>query len=283
MKLSKIISISVCFLFQSAHSIMVKGALPLDSLTFDKITNSFKYTLVKFDTAYPYGEKHDEFKKVANKASSNPDLCIAEVNINEYGDKENQDLAARFNIDDKSYPHYRLFKKSENLQNQANEPDPFATWTIMENTDKDWKELDIVMFLRKNNVWVGMPFCTERMDQFSALFMKQFQSNDLSAAGQVLQVAEKFSETGSEDTSVFVAKIYVGLMKKILEKGVEEGENWYRNEAYRLNKLLGDKEKVKSINSEKLTTMKARLNILWSFAIPLPVEMLDSQIKKEEL
>jgi len=277
------ISISTCLLSQTAHSIMVKGALPLDSLTFDKITNSFKYTLVKFDTAYPYGDKHDEFKKVSNKASSNPDLCIAEVNINEYGDKENQDLAARFNIDDKAYPHYRLFKKSENLENQANEPDPFATWTIMENVDKDWKELDIVMFLRKNNVWVGMPFCTERMDQFSALFMKQFQSNDLAAAKQVLQVAEKFSETGSEDTSVFVAQIYVGLMKKILEKGVEEGENWYRNEAYRLNKLLGDKEKVKSINSEKLTTMKARLNILWSFAIPLPVEMLDSQIKKEEL
>jgi len=243
---------------------MVKGALPLDSLTFDKITSSFKYTLVKFDTAYPYGDKHDEFKKIAARASSNPDLCVAEVNINEYGDKENQDLAERFKIEQSSYPHYRVFTSPDNF-------------VIMEDTEKNWKELDIVMFLRKNHVWLGMEFCTERMDQFASLFMKQVKANDQDSAREVLKVAESFAQTGSEDTSVFIAKIYVGLMKKILEKG----EDWYRSEAYRLNKLLGDEKKVKSIDKEKLKGMKARLNILWSFAVPVPVEMLDAQIKDE--
>ena len=42
-----------------------KGCTPLDSLTFDKMVNSFRASIIKFDVAYPYGEKHDEFAKVS--------------------------------------------------------------------------------------------------------------------------------------------------------------------------------------------------------------------------
>ena len=135
------------------------------------------------------------------------------------------------------------------------------------------------MFLRKENVWVGMPHCTERMDQFAALFMKQIKANDKAAAMQVLDVAETFSKTGSDDTSPKQAKVYVDLMKKILDKG----EDWYRSEAYRISQVLSkEKEKEKkSIPQEKLANLNARLNALWSFAVPLPTEILDSQIKDE--
>ena len=74
----------VSLLTENVFGIMVRGSLPLDSLTFDKITTAFKYTLVKFDTAYPYGDKHDEYKKVALRAISNPDLAVGEVNIENF-------------------------------------------------------------------------------------------------------------------------------------------------------------------------------------------------------
>ncbi len=41
----------------------------------------FKAALIKFDEMYPYGDKHDEFKKVAEAGMSQPDLLIGEVNV----------------------------------------------------------------------------------------------------------------------------------------------------------------------------------------------------------
>ncbi len=46
-----------------------------------QIVPKFKAALVKFDDAYPYGEKHDEFKKVAQQTISQTDLLVAEVNV----------------------------------------------------------------------------------------------------------------------------------------------------------------------------------------------------------
>ena len=36
---------------------------------------------MKFDQMYPYGEEHDEFKKVATSAQVQQELLIAEVNV----------------------------------------------------------------------------------------------------------------------------------------------------------------------------------------------------------
>jgi endoplasmic reticulum protein 29 len=55
------------FLFSAAKEAAAtncKGCTPLDSVSFDKLVNAFRVALVKFDVAYPYGDKHDEFAKV---------------------------------------------------------------------------------------------------------------------------------------------------------------------------------------------------------------------------
>ena len=49
-----------------AQGLLVRGSLPLDALTFEKIVTSHEYVLVKFDTAYPFGDLHDEGKILQN-------------------------------------------------------------------------------------------------------------------------------------------------------------------------------------------------------------------------
>jgi len=46
-----------------------------------QLVPKFKAALVKFDEMYPYGDKHKEFKKLAEAAISQPDLLVGEVNI----------------------------------------------------------------------------------------------------------------------------------------------------------------------------------------------------------
>lgn len=60
-----------------------------------QVLSKFQSTLVKFDVAYPYGPKHDEFVKFAESVHNIDSLLVAEVGIKDYGDKDNEDLAKR--------------------------------------------------------------------------------------------------------------------------------------------------------------------------------------------
>jgi endoplasmic reticulum protein 29 len=44
-----------------------------------QITSKFPASLIKFDTAYPYGAKHDAFEAVCESAYSSPELLLGEV------------------------------------------------------------------------------------------------------------------------------------------------------------------------------------------------------------
>ena len=44
---------------------------------------SHEYVLVKFDTAYPFGDLHDEWKDIAKFSARNTELIAAEININQ--------------------------------------------------------------------------------------------------------------------------------------------------------------------------------------------------------
>lgn len=46
-----------------------------------QIVPKFTAALVKFDEAYPYGEKQDEFKKVAESSATQKELIVGEVNV----------------------------------------------------------------------------------------------------------------------------------------------------------------------------------------------------------
>lgn len=90
--------------------VICKGCIELDELTFDKILEKFPTTLVKFDLAFPYGKKHDEFAKFALEISEMNvnDLIVGAVGIKSYGDPINGQLFERFKIDDQ-LPVIKLF------------------------------------------------------------------------------------------------------------------------------------------------------------------------------
>lgn len=86
------------------------GCLELDELTFDKILKKFSTVLVKFDIAYPYGDKHEAYAKLAAEIPPvNGDFVVTVVGIKDYGNKENSKLAERFGVADK-YPVIKLFR-----------------------------------------------------------------------------------------------------------------------------------------------------------------------------
>jgi endoplasmic reticulum protein 29 len=96
-----------------AVGINCKGCTPLDGLSFDKMINKFRVSVVKFDVAYPYGDKHEEFAKFSVDAAEVEDLLVGEVGIKDYGEKDNNDLGDRFGVNKEDYPVVVLFLKDQ--------------------------------------------------------------------------------------------------------------------------------------------------------------------------
>lgn len=87
-----------------------RGFVELDDLSFDKVVNKFSAVLVKFDIAFPYGEKHETFAKFAEQLTGHiDDFLVAAVGIKDYGELENSKLGERFNVGIE-YPVIKLFR-----------------------------------------------------------------------------------------------------------------------------------------------------------------------------
>ena len=89
------------------------GCTPLDEISFDKIVNKFKASLIKFDVAYPYGEEHDAFAKIAKDSLDVGDLFIGEVGVKDYAERDNERLAERFDVTKEDFPAVILFVQVE--------------------------------------------------------------------------------------------------------------------------------------------------------------------------
>ncbi|XP_071790383.1 endoplasmic reticulum resident protein 29-like [Asterias amurensis] len=234
---SLILSVLV-FSIGLVNSFGFQGSVALDSLTFDKVIGKFKAVLVKFDENYPHGEKQEEYKKIASGGSSQPELLIAEVGIQDFGSKENGDLAERFNILKEERPTYKLF-----LQGKK-EPISYIGEIISSSI------LDFVQ--EHSGLWIGRESCIESFDNI----IKEFINGDEMKQNLLLEKAAEEKEKLELQDEKKSAEIYVKVMRKILEKGKE----FVILEIERVKKLL--KEKV---SDAKKKTFEAKLNILSSF------------------
>jgi len=219
------------------------GCTPLDVLSFDKIINRFRASLVKFDVAYPYGEEHDEFAKVAKDAAEAGDLFVGEVGVKDYAEKDNQELAERFQLTKDDYPSAFLFVK--------NTEGKVETFRFV----GEFSAAKLKNFIRqKSGIYLPLPGCIEEFD----LLVDKLLRSGKEDQKKVLREAEDFWDKVHGPKMHKRADIYVKIMRKIVDTDI----SFVTKEEQRLKKLSGGK-----ITLEKKEEMEERLNILKSFSL----------------
>jgi endoplasmic reticulum protein 29 len=205
-----------------------------------QVVFKFKAAVIKFDVAYPYGTKHDEFAKVAEAAYTVPDLLVGEVGVKDYGEKENADLAERYKVNKDDFPVVKLFVAG------LSEPYTFS--------DPEFTADNIKKFIRtKSNVHIGLPGCLEAFDKIAAKFS---QVRDPEVKKALLREAEDLWDKTTGRADQKAAEVYVKTMRKALDKG----DDFVHNELKRVQGLAKGK-----ISKEKKEEMQQRINILQSF------------------
>ena len=186
-----------------------------------------------------HGDENEVFKKVVSTVVGKPELSIliGNVGVQEWGDKNNFDLAEKYKVSKSSeWPAYIFFPANSKKG-------------ITYDEDKKSKDA-ILRFLREQNVPVRL---AGRLEQFDLLAQKFIANKDERAEilkhAEALEVEEK--RKGSK-------KLYLDIMQKILD----DGDSFVTKERKRLNKQLKDKD----IKLEKKGQTEKRANILQAFA-----------------
>ena len=233
-----------------------RGCTTLDSLTFDKIISKFTTTLVKFDNhhAYTGGPEYKTYSQIALDLAEIDDLIVGEVELIDYDKKDNQDLAARYDIVKEQYsperqrPVLMLFQKDK------------ATGGALQHfkfsEEEDYDVDSIKHFIRqKSRISITLPGCIREFDLYAQMFLG---SGNAGEKGKAMALAEKallrFKHNGEEK---FTADIYVKIMRKI----VKDGNKFANIEMRRVKKLLsGGKQ-----SDKKRMQLEQRINIIRSF------------------
>lgn len=122
--------------------------------------SKFKAAVVKFDVAFPYGEKHEEYGKVSIDTKDSSDLLVAEVGVKDFGHKDNSDLARRYEVEKEDFPVVLLF-----VQGQS------KPYRFVAEKDEDFTAENIKRFIKaKSRVYLGLPGCVEQLDRIAEEF-----------------------------------------------------------------------------------------------------------------
>uniref|UniRef100_A0A182Q6H6 Endoplasmic reticulum resident protein 29 n=1 Tax=Anopheles farauti TaxID=69004 RepID=A0A182Q6H6_9DIPT len=247
LKFVAVLLLVIIVLIVPGYAWTARGCVDLDSSTFDKVTGKFRYSLVKFDTAFPYGDKHEAFTNLALEiVDSTDDLLFALVGIKDYGEQDNADLGRRFHIP-KEYPVIKLFTRAHT------EPIDFppSEEVTMETLRK---------FLKRNtDLYIGLPGCDQRMDELAQRFM---HTDDSAQRKIILTEAERAVDESADNKVKTSHSMYLSLMRKIVKSSQQPAEV-VREEMKRVDKVLAGK-----LSDAKRTEMKLRTNIMLSFSVP---------------
>ncbi|XP_068623637.1 endoplasmic reticulum resident protein 29 [Battus philenor] len=225
------------FLFTEATA--ASGSVELDEYSFDKVISKFKAVLVKFDVAFPYGDKHDAFVALAKDSKDVEDLLVAEVGVKDYGEKDNEALAKKYGATKDNFPIVKLFIKGKS------EPLPF-------DESKGFTVDELRRFVReKTGLYLSLPGCIKELDKLAAKFIKADTEQRKEILKETINSIAKVAEKDSVSSKIY---------KLIMEKTLEKGDDFTKLENERVKKLLTGK-----ISDEKKKELGIRLNILQSF------------------
>merc|ERR1719369_19579 len=195
-----LLSLVLASLVESSLSQSLEGLVQLDKTSFDKIVTKFDYSLIKFDVGYPTGDKHKNFGKVATQIKEVDNLFLGEVRIKDYGDKNNEDMAERFNVDKdkKALPETILFT----MENGA--------LTEVARYGGDYSEDNLRLFISsKAGVYLKLEGCIKELDTLAEKFARAKSKEDRE---KILFAAEAWAKEKGDD-----AVVYVKIMKASLE------------------------------------------------------------------
>lgn len=230
---------------QIIYTAASKGCVELDEQTFDKIVKRFKYTLVKFDVAFPYGDKHEAFIKFAADANEIDDLLFALVSIKDYGEKENMALAKRFNIPE-IYPAITLFKNTT-----------VTTFDRFPNDDQTTVE-NLRKFVNSyTDLFISLPGCLKEVDKLAVKF--GLKGNSKQTLNSIVSEVSKLKYLYNTEKAQFSYNIYLTLMKKMLDVK-QSVSQFIDTEKSRVQKLL-----TGTMSDSKKKDLNIKLNIMESF------------------
>lgn len=242
---------------------LAPGAIKLDNYTIDKFLGVPGQTvLIKFDESYAYGEKEDAFKALCKLAHPLSNFFIGEIAVQEYGDKENEDVAKRFEVTKEMFPTYFLFKEGEDKKKPTKFEgfaDPSAKQPANWDADEDgpWeapmlKEINtenLVKWLRMHGIKMPMVGGIPELDAV----VKSFFANGKKDSD--VEAAQKLADGDHKDNAK--AANYPKIMKKIKEKG----DGYVETETTRVKKIMAGK-----ITPEKKEELENKLKVLNIFA-----------------
>ena len=243
--------INLAFYAMDTKANTCAGCLDLDDINFDKTLKRFPYALIKFDIAFPYGDKHEAFAEFSKAAhATTDDLLIGTVGIKDYGDNENKKLGERFNVDDKNYPGIFLFRQGEDK--------PLPLPSHMDVTLDNLKA-----FVSSNtDLYIGREGCLKEFNDLAKNFANLNDDEQKQRLQQSKQLKEKLSKPQEQSS----AKTYATFMEKIMANGYK----FVEEETKRLQRLKAGK-----VSEAKKSELKIKLNILESFRV--------NRLTKEEL
>lgn len=208
------------------------GCLKLDALTMDKMLaipgHSF---FVKIDEPYSFGEKMEAFRSICQLAYSVPNFFVAEVPVQRFNEKDNDEVRIRFNLTLEDFPAFYLFQEGAEAMRY-----PDAT-----------QAPNMIRWLRSYNIM--MP-SIESIDELDAVVNTFLQQPEMRHVEIAKEIAKKYTTDAK-------APMYAKIMEKILDKGL----GYPVDEVARVMKILEGK-----VHPEKRKELGEKLKVLKIFA-----------------